>query len=331
MNIFEALNCVDFFNLNDLRIRLNDKEFEEYVKLNCKSKKIQEDKFGNIYINYLDNNIYYNRLHYIFDEGSFLDNFVIEYKKDNFGYIPAEQASKLKKEFNISVDGDIKNWESFSRRPYYRLRGKKVTKGQAFEVIRRTDFFWLSPDNEDHVYLLHFKNWWLDKGHYPQQMGWIRPSGIVGGNGITDKYPSIGEILADIIYIKFNFPYLDFVVAISDINEGVIEEINENDWTYLTLDDDDEAFIKSIDIGVLVLGNEIKFLNSKNAVKIYFKYALLYEDKNKEIYKDNYYEKTGISEIDDEFIEKYFAKCIPDLEKRKKAIEKYYNYRKRYL
>ena len=42
-------------------------------------------------------------------------------------------------DIELFIDEDMDEYDSIARRPYYRLRGKPVSKEQAFEVIRRTD------------------------------------------------------------------------------------------------------------------------------------------------------------------------------------------------
>lgn len=45
-------------------------------------------------------------------------------------------------EYQIEIENGVK-YSGLARRPYYRMRGKSVTKEQAFDIIRRTDmFFW---------------------------------------------------------------------------------------------------------------------------------------------------------------------------------------------
>lgn len=43
----------------------------------------------------------------------------------------------------IMFDEEVENFDSNARRPYYRMRGEKVTQEQAFDMIRRVDNFFL--------------------------------------------------------------------------------------------------------------------------------------------------------------------------------------------
>jgi hypothetical protein len=96
-------------------------------------------------------------------------------------------------DIEIIIDKDMDQYDSITRRPYYRLRGKPVSKEQAFEVIRRTDaifrFDIKLPYASDYIRTCHIRNWWFNRNHFPSDMGWIHSDGTVGGNGITDKYP----------------------------------------------------------------------------------------------------------------------------------------------
>lgn len=88
----------------------------------------------------------------------------------------------------------------YVRRPYYRMRGKSVSKEQAFDIIRRTDnFFALYIDNikehRDFVSCIDFDNWLIMKNHI--SMGWIHADVTIGVNDITQKYPEIETMLME--------------------------------------------------------------------------------------------------------------------------------------
>lgn len=309
MNIFEALyyiNTIKEYKRDNYSDKNSDIAKANNIMDSYKSI-IQEDEAGNIYTcisPYEDDYFGYYKIFNAVVTGKPGDNLVV--------FISSEIVAELKDRFKVSFYEDAINWDSGARRPYYRLRGKKVTKEQAFDVISRTDGYCsdLNSDlryndikrchNDKQVFLLHFANWWLNKNHYPQQMGWIRPSGIVGGNGITDKYPDIFEVFDDIMDIVLNFPYLEFVVGITYLDEGVL------DWSAyhpVTLDDSDtEEFAELLDLVISVVNGEIKFLTGEEAIKEYTKYASVFEDKNTDIYNSDYFENTGNNEIDSEFI-----------------------------
>ena len=66
----------------------------------------------------------------------------------------------------VECAGDFAGWDCGDvRRPYYRIRGRRVTAAQAFEVIRRTDWFMQfvleSRAIPDLVENVHFENCWF--------------------------------------------------------------------------------------------------------------------------------------------------------------------------
>ena len=64
------------------------------------------------------------------------------------------------------------------------MRGKPVTKEQAFELIRRTDNFFAGINeirySGDFVSAVNFSNHLIHKNHFPQGYGWIHADGTVG-------------------------------------------------------------------------------------------------------------------------------------------------------
>lgn len=106
--------------------------------------------------------------------------------------------------------------ESIYRRPAFWMRGKPVTPEQAFEIIRRTDFFFYQA--KDAVPLLHFPSWWFHF-HYPKHYGFCRPDGRIGIDSITDRWPSTQELLSDAYDLLDAFPFLDFIYLLWESEE----------------------------------------------------------------------------------------------------------------
>ena len=105
-------------------------------------------------------------------------------EKDNFSLRYQQEAKKIK----LIIDEGMENYDSSARRPYLRLRGKRVTEEQAFDIIRRTDR--LSPWSEelscdDQIRSGNFSNNWTRQDLYPAPFGWVHPNGIVGVDGIA--------------------------------------------------------------------------------------------------------------------------------------------------
>lgn len=214
--------------------------------------------------------------------------------KDNIQYIDGEAFEFLRKT-ELVIDEEVSNYSSFVRRPYFQLRGKRITEEQAFEVIRKTDrFFQWDMNKVESIDIVHFPNWWLNRNHHPTHYGWCHPSGIIGLNGITDTYPTISELLGDMLRLKFAFSYLDFVVAITNWNESPDEG------------EDDSDLFKNIEIGIWVHDDTIEFMSPAKTEKIYNQYASKYEEPNKGLYVPEYYQDNKIYTAD----LSYLKRCI---------------------
>lgn len=231
---------------------------------------------------------------------------------DTIVFISKEDCDRYN-QYEIIVPEDI-DYDSV-RRPYYRMRGKPVTREQAFDIIRRTDnFFCYINDidmHADYVGCFNFDNWLIDKNHYPFGYGWIHVDGTVGANAITQKYPEVSEFVSEWFYKLLCFPYLDLVIAVTNWNE-VPDEL----WCLSCFDDsyeskhrefemDDKNFYRAVVVGIYIHDKTLEILRPSDAVAKYREYASLY-GKNREIYISDYYDKRGIKQVD----LPYLKKCI---------------------
>lgn len=227
-----------------------------------------------------------------------------------WSFLTADQYQKLLTP-EIIVDEEVREFKSFARRPYYRMRGKKVTVDQAFDIIRRVDNVFrfgtgTIREHADYIGSLNFDSWIFDRHHYPQHYGWIHADGTVGCDGITQKYPDIDEFIAEWFIKMMAFPYLDLVIAVTDWDEtppsassGFTYKCNPYDRTIPT-------FEESIVCGIWVHNPFLEIMGPKRTVKKYAEYVKLYEDKNRVKYLSEYYQDNGIVQAD----ENYLKKCI---------------------
>lgn len=225
--------------------------------------------------------------------------------------LPADKYKEIL-DYEIIVDEYVKDYNTNVRRPYYRMRGKKVTEEQAFDIIRRVDnFFKFYIDaiqgHIDYIGSLNFDNWIFDKHHYPYQYGWVHVDGTIGCNAITQKYPNIDEFISEWFVKMMAFPYLDLVIAITDWDESppyakeALFDFNSpvKEWDY-------SDFLEHIDCGIWVHDKGLEIMGPKRTIKKYVEYAKLYEDKNKDRYLPDYYNDNGIVQAD----MRYLKKCI---------------------
>lgn len=215
-------------------------------------------------------------------------------------------------EYQIEIENDVK-YSGLARRPYYRMRGKSVTKEQAFDIIRRTDMFfgdiYLSDGirgHSDFVGSLNFNNWLINRNHYPMGYGWVHTDGTIGSNSITQKYPEMEEFIAEWFRYLMAFPYLDLVIAITNW-----DEIPPEAWYDDTLRDSfykekyDEEFYKAIEIGIRVKDKTIQVLGPESTIKLYKEYEEKY-GVEREKYEPEYYQDRGIAQVD----LAYLKRCI---------------------
>lgn len=233
-------------------------------------------------------------------------------------------------DIQVIIDPEVAGMDFDVRRPYFRMRGKPVTEEQAFDIIRRTDNFFRwdmrKYQLEDLVsdrFLLD--NVWYSPNFYPH-IGWVRPDGIVGQNGVTGRYPAEEEFLASILPMKEAFPYLDLMVAITDWNEipdylwDLMKKSNEaaenndldlyrqykDEYDRLHTSEDYPDFQKHIVYGILVYDDKVELMAPARAREMYLKYNILYGGEDESIFTMDYYEKIG--QFPTDFA--YLQRCI---------------------
>lgn len=262
------------------------------------------DESGNVYVYCWEE--YWERL-----------DFFRDWFQDKEGYGYEEYAFIERKEYEKLISCDITFPQdeeldiSYVRRPYYRMRGKPVSKEQAFDIIRRTDNFLKYIDEihkqEEFVGNLNFDNWLIHKNHYPQGYGWIHTDGTVGVNAITQRWPKTEEFICEWFRYLNAFPYLDLIVALTDwneINPRYYMEDNGYDIDY-EAKEYDENFYDGIAMGIYVHDNKIQILNKEDTVKKYREYDVLY-GKEREKFVPEYYGKNKIEQVN----LAYLKKCI---------------------
>ena len=188
-----------------------------------------------------------------------------------------EAQTRLMNTLEIIEDPEVKGYESIPKYPYYRLRGKPVTPEQALDIIRRTDSIFSYAAGEamgpDYIGNLNFINFWLQtKNDTSTPYGWVHPDGTIGLNTNTTKYPDWAEFLYEILGLKMAFPYLDFVIAITDWNcspNYVWEQSSSGVDLHEKVDSDYPDFLEHVDYGIWVHDNKIEFMEPRRAKQIH--------------------------------------------------------------
>lgn len=218
-------------------------------------------------------------------------------------------------------DDEVKEWVSGVRRPYYRLIGKPVTEEQALEIIARTDRFWsccaddkLFAKIRNHfIYTYTPMNAYWFYNLFPTQNGFVKPNGNIYSDGITDKYPTVEELLEDFVNLAGAFPYLDFVMAVT-----LWEEVPDKAWERISASERVpyrpwevpefwENFDNVIDIVFKVCNGRVSVLSEKTGREIYKEYEEKYLDKNDMTFYDGYADEHQMLVCDEEYMRKMFA------------------------
>ena len=256
-------------------------------------KSISYDELGNVYVE--KSNLKW------YDEERLSGMGVRWHCGDDYIFISKEDCAKYN-EYEIIIPDGL-DYDGNVRRPYYRMRGKPVTKEQAFELIRRTDNFFAEIDeircSGEFVGCDFFSNHLIHKNHYPRTYGWVHADGTIGTNNITSKYPELYNFVVEWCEKLFKFPYLDLVIGITCWNEmpNALWKDLDNKAKYREMELNDKLFFSGVVLGIYIHDKTLEVLPPRKAIRKYKEYAKRYE-KNKEVYIPEYYQENGIVQVD---------------------------------
>ncbi len=234
----------------------------------------------------------------------------------------------------IIRDPDIIDPNNFdAKRPYYRIRGPSVTEQQAFEIIRRTDHVinnilgYHRAKDLGYISSQHVYNNWFSKNAGRSPEGWCHPTGIIGCNSHTSKYPDLGEYIGSLIKLSKAFPFLNMIMAVTDWNE-----MPPYAWDVLFSDSTEKScmqafymeypdFIENIEIGFWIHNGVLNILNKARAQQVYREYEAKYEEPNKDMYVSGYYNDRHIFPANYEYLKRIIVAYGLDPDKE---LEHYY-------
>ena len=292
----------------------------EYLTKESKNKSYF-DKVGNVYVDF-DPAI--NGLWYFMDEGYPLDN-------KNRCYFATKEVYEKYSKIDITSMNDID--ESFwnIRRPYFRLRGKPVTKQQAFDIIRRTDallsYIQVICESDKFISAINFNNNILEKGEFSNRYGWVHTDGLIGINNTpTEKYPELYDFVIEWVRYLVEFPYLDIIIAFTCWNEVPPELLEKSKYDLIeTWEYDyayDEKFLKAIEFGIHIYDNKVEILSSKDTCAKYQEYDALY-GKQRERFVVDYCADNGIFEADLWYVKRCITSYGLDADEELHKLSKY--------
>lgn len=283
-----------------------DREVDvDFDKLNEKRDKFRWKGIGySKCVNYISLEVVYTILRNIFP-ADILTEYVVRLEKDELQRLRVSR---------LFIEETPTEFNSYTRRPYYRMRGKSVTEEQAFDVIRKTDHYitWNFRYSNRLEKCIHFDNEWLRDSPFLTRFGWMHPDGIAGINWHTNKYPTFLELLAELMEYQSFFPFLDFTVTITWWDEyppytesGSYKGINDEVLGQCP------EFLDNVAFGVCLNGNSIGFLGKERAIKAYQKYDELYSNPDYRVYIPELCENHNVD------MEAYFQRCIASFEMEK--------------
>ena len=215
-------------------------------------------------------------------------------------------------DIQVIIDPEVAGMDFDARYPYFRMRGKPVTEEQAFDIIRRTDnFFCVYMDRkyrpEGLISGIMLGNAWFGTNG-GDTYGWVRPDGIVGLNRNTWKYPTEEGVLYEVLPLKETFPYLDFMIAVTDWDEcpDYVRALRRCDFDDALSREDYPDFPEHIVYGIWVHDDKVELMAPERAREKYLEYNRLYGGADEAIFTWSYYEDRSIHPADFE----YLCRCI---------------------
>lgn len=153
--------------------------------------------------------------------------------------VSEEELQEIFGRLTVIDDTGKTRWISEAREPYFRLRGRRLSEEQAFEILARTEYIFERIEGEERWKegaLKKAVEEWLEKirrkgyeggpslffsndyfsgsiGRYIG--GYVWPDGRVGLNEIMHKYPFMDEIIGQFMDWALKFPCLELILVIT--------------------------------------------------------------------------------------------------------------------
>lgn len=202
-------------------------------------------------------------------------------------------------------------YQGAAKRPAYILRGKKVTPEQAFEIIAAesapVDFFGdmyqkhKKPEKE-RIFSNHDVKLYREQ-EFDWIRSWIDPDGNIGESSWTDKFPWCCEFLVDNLEYAARYPYLEYVIIYSELNEVDWDVWEHHDgciapFCVTTI----EQVMKNFSYAVWVHDGGAEVVREKRARELYDAYNACYEDEK--IFARNDWDRYVHHFIDEEYLKR---------------------------
>ena len=177
---------------------------------------------------------------------------------------------------------DEDSFVTMERNPYFRMRGKRVTKEQAFDIISRE-----SENKRNHLIkrtekiveespALQFGEIRL---HYASGLGWIQswidPDGAVGEtNYCAWKYPDGLRLIEEHMLNAKRYPYLKYVIVYNIHDARMREDLYDVDGIFHDIDD--SIFWGGFEYALWVHDGGVERVDRDKAKELYEEYQSEY-------------------------------------------------------
>lgn len=238
----------------------------------------------------------YDLVNTFFEESFYNDKF------DNECYIISKEYMEKLKSIEVTFDDGTEDYDTAVRKPYFQMRGKRISEEQAFEFIRWADsafFECRCTEEKPKLNSINISSY-LFTGFFSN--GPVHPNGVVGMNGIMGKYPNFYELFEEFVSYAAEFPFLDFVIGITLWDEAPPEEWEKFFDGNYERPANYPDFTENLEIGVWVHDKKVEFLSAENAARKYREYEKLYGEADGSVYCEKRY---GSPEYFD-----FYKKCL---------------------
>ena len=249
--------------------------------------------------------------------------------------VSEKELQKIFGRLTVIDDTDGKaRWTSEAREPYFRLRGKRLSEEQAFEILTRTEYIFeraVWEVRQEESALKKAVGEWYEKirrngyegnpstffsnDYFSGSMGryiggYVWPDGRVGLNEIMYKYPFMDEILDQFMDWAMKYPCLELILVITKwdgmspmrYKASVLDYLEQIPNPDRDLDEYQKPYepipAEAVDCAVEIKPGLIHFLTPEEGLKKLAEYDQQYtEEERRQFASSDYHSHTGVREL----------------------------------
>ncbi len=254
--------------------------------------------------------------------------------------VSEEELQKIFGGLTVIDDTDGKaRWTSEAKEPYFRLRGRRLSEEQAFEILARTEHIferavWEVQQEGDALKKaveewyekirrngyegnpsLFFFNDYFSDSIVRYIGGYVWPDGRVGLNEVMYKYPFMDEILDQFMDWAMKYPCLELVLVITKwdcmspmrYKASVLDSLEHIPNPDRDLDEYQKPYepitAEDVDCAVEIKPGLIHFLTPEEGLKKLAEYDQQYtEEERRQFASDAYHSHTKVRELNRDYL-----------------------------